>query len=308
MAAIDFKNMTEKLVSVCRGVIGNGYSIAVTGHDLPDADSIISAVMMKMALEKFGISSKIKFGTHPDRVTLRDMERLSLLGDVSFDGFDEGDRLLLVDHHKSFYTIPVFACVDHHTTLPEPEGEVAIVVPASSCGRVIVDMGEACRVADAELEKLAIYSVYLDTQSCQSPKFQKSDVEWLDSGIRRYGIDKDELTRMGYVLCDADEEISVLSTYGFKKYSFGAMPAFSSCIQIDADDKVWDGVILKIIEHLSARLGEEGGSVWAFVINKPIEARSDIYFIDRLGGVEKVALDRLASRSRDVIPVICSAI
>lgn len=307
MTDIDLKNETLGLIGLCKRVIADGYSIAVTGHDLPDADSIISAVMMKMSLGKFGIPCQIKFGTRPDRVTLRDAEGLGLMEGISFGGFDERDRLLLVDHHKSFYDAPTFACVDHHTTLPEPQGEVAIVISASSCGRVIFDMMDACGLADGELERLAIYSVYLDTQSCQSPKFQKSDIEWLEKGIEKYGIDREELTRMGYALCDAREEIDVLATYGFKKYSFGTRPSFSTCIQIDTSELEWDRVIGKIVEHLSVRLVREGGAVWAFVVNKPMEARSDIYFIDCLGGVEKVELDRLASRSRDVIPVLSVA-
>ncbi len=307
METIDLKSRVGELIRLCKGVISDGYNIAVTGHDLPDADSIISAVMMKRALGKFGIPCEIKFGTHPDNVTLRDMQRLGIMQGISFDGFDERDRLLLVDHHKSFYDAPTFACVDHHTTPPEPECEVSIVVSASSCGRVIFDMMDVCGLSDEELERLAIYSVYLDTQSCQSPKFKRSDTDWLEQGIEKYGIDREELTRMGYALCDADEDIEVLAMYAFKKYSFGKRPSFSTCIQIDACEPLWDGIIAKIVEYLSARLDKEGGAIWAFVVNKPMEVRSDIYFIDCLGGVEKVGLDRLASRSRDVIPVVSVA-
>lgn len=307
MTAIDFKNKVGELVALCERAVAQGCSIAVTGHDLPDADSIISAVMMKKMLGKFDIPCEIRFGTRPDNVTLRDMERLSLMDGISFDGFSERDRLLLVDHHKSFYDTEVIACVDHHTTPPEPDCAVAIVVSASSCGRVIFDMMDACGLADAEFERLAIYSVYLDTQSCQSPKFKKSDTEWLEHGIEKYGIDREELTRMGYALCDIDENIDVLAMYGFKKYSFGKRPSFSTCIQIDAREPEWDRVIGEIVIYLAEKLKKENGAVWAFVVNKPREARSDIYFIDRMGGVEKVALDRLASRSRDVIPVVSVA-
>ena len=42
--------------------------------------------------------------------------------------------------------------------------------------------------------------------------------------------------------------------------------------------------------------------MWALVVNKPEIMRSDIYFL-REGEVKCVNLDRLASRSKDVIPV-----
>ena len=307
MAEFDLKKRTGELVSLCGDIYKNGGRIVVTGHDSPDADSIISAVMMKKLLGKFNIPSAICFGTRPDNVTERDMKELSILDDISFDGFCDGDLLLLVDHHKSFYKNRVVASVDHHTTLPEPEGDVAIVVQASSCGRVIFDMAVACSVADGELERLAIYSVYLDTQSCRSPKFNRRDIEWLERGIEKYGIDRIEIERMGFCLCDPCEEVEILAMYGYKKYSFGARPSFSTCVQIDADDVLWNERIEKITSYLVEKLKDGGGALWAFVVNMPAISRSDIYFIEQSGKINKVELDRLASRSRDVIPVISIA-
>lgn len=307
MTTFELKEKTEELIALCQGALRSGERIAVTGHDSPDADSIISAFMMQRLLKKFNIEARVRFGTRPDNVTMRDMSALGLIDGISFDGFEGGERLLLVDHHKSFYKNSVLASVDHHTTPPEPEGETALVVSASSCGRVIFDMAESVGASDSELERLAIFSVYLDTQSCRSPKFKKSDVEWLESGIERLSIDRRELERMGFCLCDHTEDIDVLAMYGFKKYSFGSRPSFSSCIQIDTDEDAWSGVTARIVDHLKRKIIEFDGAVWAFVVNMPIIARSDIYFIDRNGEVSRVELDRLASRSRDVIPVVSIA-
>ena len=307
MAEFELECKTRELVSLCADICGRGGRIAITGHDSPDADSIISAVMMRKLLGKFNIDCRIKFGTEPDGITRRDMSELELLDGISFDGFAEEDLLLLVDNHKSFYTNRVIASVDHHTTLPEPEGEVAIVVGASSCGRVIFDMADACGVSDGELERLAIYSVYLDTQSCRSPKYRKEDTEWLGRGIEKYGIDRKRIERMGFCLCDPCEDIEILAMYGYKKYSFGALPSFSTCVQIDPDDSRWNERIEKITSYLCGKLADEGGAIWAFVVNMPALSRSDIYFIGRGSEVERVELDRLASRSRDVIPIVSIA-
>ena len=304
MTTFELKEKTEELIALCQGALRSGERIAVTGHDSPDADSIISAFMMQRLLKKFNIEASVRFGTRPDNVTLRDMSALGLINGISFDGFEGGERLLLVDHHKSFYQNRVIASVDHHTTPPEPEGEVSLVVSASSCGRVIYDMALVCGVADGELERLAIYSVYLDTQSCRSPKYKQRDTEWLDRGIEKYSIDRAEIERMGFCLNESAESAESLAMYGFKKYSFGEKPSFSSCIQIDATDGAWEIRIAEILEFLKKKLCSESGVCWAFVVNMPIDTRSDIYFIDRGGNVEKLALDRLASRSRDVIPVV----
>ena len=307
MTTFELKEKTEELIALCQGTLRSGERIAVTGHDSPDADSIISAFMMQRLLKKFNIEASVRFGTRPDNVTLRDMSALGLIDGISFDGFEGGERLLLVDHHKSFYEKGVLASVDHHTTLPEPEGEVAIVVKASSCGRVIFDMANVCGVADEELERLAIYSVYLDTQSCRSPKFNASDTEGLERGIENYGIDRRKIERMGFCLCDPTENAETLAMYGYKKYSFGARPSFSTCVQIDTEDSRWERRIEEITAYLSGVLEKEDGAIWAFVVNKPALSRSDIYFIGRSGETERVELDRLASRSRDVIPIVSMA-
>ncbi len=307
MPQFDLEKQTLGLVDLCRDITQKGGRIVITGHDSPDADSIISAVMMRKLLGRFNIDCRIKFGTRPDSVTERDMSELDLLDGICFDGFADDDLLLLVDHHKSFYPNRVIASVDHHTTLPEPEGEVTVVVRASSCGRVIFDMADACGVSDGELERLAIYSVYLDTQSCRSPKYKKEDTEWLECGMEKYGIDRQKIERMGFCLCDPDEDVEILAMYGYKKYSFGARPSFSTCVQIDADDARWNERIERITSYLGQKLRDEGGAIWAFVVNMPALSRSDIYFIGRGSEVERVELDRLASRSRDVIPIVSIA-
>lgn len=298
------REMTEKLVSICREEKGN---IVITGHDMPDHDSIISAVMLRELLSRLGVESTVKFGTRPDNVTLRGVTELKLLDDVSFEGFDEGDRLILVDHHVCFYDNKVIGCVDHHTTPPEPDFDFDLVVKASSCGRVIYDMAVAAGVCDDYLERLGVQSVYLDTQSCRSPKFEKDDLPWLADGIARLGIDEKRLIKMGFCLCDPKEEIEVLSKYGFKRYAFGGKVGASTCVQIDVEkEDEWQDVIASIIDILVARMKTDGVFLWAFVVNKPEIMRSDIYFIGPDGAVRTVKLDRLASRSRDVIPYVKS--
>lgn len=303
MAREFLKNKVEDLVALCKRAIEDGFSVVVTGHDMPDCDSIISAVMLRELLSRLCVKAVVKFGTCPDGVTFRDMKRLGIIDKISFDGFDEKDMLVLVDHHVTFYDNKVIGCVDHHTTPPEADFDLNLVVKASSCGRVIYDMAVACSADDEFMDKMAIYSVYLDTQSCRSPKFDRADLPWLAKGIARLGLDEDELIEMGFCLNSLDEDAEILATYAYKRYEFCGRVGASSCIQIDGEQDGWSEKTDEIVECLKRKMILDGAFIWVLVVNKPKIARSDLYFI-REGGVEVVCLDRLASRSRDVVPVV----
>lgn len=294
------KNEILKLCAYSTAAV-NGEKIIVTGHDMPDSDSIISAVMLRELFSRLGVEVSVKFATRPDGVTERICRELGVLENVEFDEFDEQDRLILVDHHVTFYKNYVIACVDHHTTPPEPNFALNLVQKASSCGRIIFDMASAAGVSDDWFEKMAIYSVYLDTQSCLAPKFEKSDLPWLEDGIIRLGLDEKDLVKKGFCLNSIDESADLLAMYAYKRYEFNGKVGVSTCIQIDPNESGWDEKIDEILSFLQQKMISEGIRLWVFVVNKPSDVQSDLYFV-RESGVEMVALDRLASRSRDVIP------
>ena len=297
----NLKIETLKLADLCRGAEKDGFSVIVTGHDMPDCDSIISAVMLRELLSRLGVKTAVKFGTRPDGVTERLVSELGALDGVSFDGFEPCDKLILADHHVTFYENEVIACIDHHTTPPEPDFALNLVRKASSCGRIVFDMAVACGVSDDLMEKMAIYSVYLDTQSTLAPKFVKTDLPWLFEGIARLGLDEKELTKKGFCLNSLEERAEVLAMYAYKRYELGGKVGASTCIQIDYTEVGWEEKIGEIVAFLKLKMASDGVFLWAFVVNMPEKVRSDLYFI-RESGVEVVRLDRLASRSRDVVP------
>ena len=294
-----------RLAELCGSAAEMGEKIVITGHDMPDCDSIISAVMLKTLLLRLGINTDVKFGTRPDGVTYRLMDELGLMGEICFDGFNSDDRLILVDHHVTFYNNEVKGCVDHHTTPPEPGFAFNLVEKASSCGRIVHLMAVSCGVSDDWMERMAIYSVYFDTQSTRAPKFDKNDIPWLEDGINRLGLDESELVKKGFCLNSLDEPIEVLAMYAYKRYEFNGVVSASTCIQIDPALDGWDDGIKNIIKFLQDRMSDNGEAMWALVVNKPAIMRSDIYFL-RGTDIEIVKLDRLASRSKDVIPVAMS--
>ena len=300
MQGSDMMEMTMNLISLCKAQ----KNLVITGHDMPDQDSIISSVMMKMLLCGFGVDVKIKFGTKWDIYTERDMKNLGIGQDISFDGFSENDTLLLVDHHKSFYPNLVIACVDHHTTPPMPDFQFNFVVAASSCGKIIFDMMKSVGKNSREGEILALYSVFFDTQGCRSLKYNQEDTPWVDECIAKYSLDRAELDNLGCCLNSPEEDIETVAMNGFKRYEFFGKASISTCIQVDSADNSWARRIPEIVEFLKKRVSENGYLVCALVINMPKDNLSDIYFIHNSGQVDYVRLPRLASRSRDVIPVL----
>lgn len=297
------KNETLKISVLCDAAKASGSAVVITGHDMPDCDSIISAVMLRELLARLGVETVVKFGTRPDGVTERLVSELGILDGIGFDGFESDDTLILVDHHVTFYKNEVIACIDHHTTPPEPNFALNLVRKASSCGRIIFDMALSCGANDDWLEKMAIFSVYLDTQSCLAPKFEKSDLPWLAEGIARLGIDREKIEQMGFCLNSLDEDAEVLGMYAYKRYEFGGKVGASTCIQIDEREDGWQSKIDAIVEFLKQKMLSDGALIWILVVNKPRAVRSDLYFI-RESEVEVVKLDRLASRSKDVVPVV----
>lgn len=294
-----FSDFLHDLIGVCTDC---GQNVVITGHDMPDGDSVISAVMLCRLLEKLGVSAAVKFPTAPDNVTLRDMRALGVWHDEYLTELSDSDALILVDHHATFYNNIVIGCVDHHTTPPVPVFKNALIVKASSCGKVVYDMAVECDLGEEFFKKMALYSVFLDTQSCRSSKFNKEDKPWVDKMIAECGVDRREIDRMGFCLVSPTEDVETLAMYAYKKYEFNGNRSASTAIQIDASEAEWKHLVPEIVEYLKVKTLSDGCKMWAFVLNMPMESRSDIYFIypDR---VEILKLDRLASRSKDVIPI-----
>ena len=94
---------------------------------------------------------------------------------------------------------------------------------------------------------------------------------------------------------------NVLAMYAYKRYEFGGKVGASTCIQIDPAEAGWDDKIGEIVDFLKQKMADDGNLLWVLVVNMPEIVCSDLYFI-REEGVEIVELDRLASRSRDVVP------
>lgn len=305
--------MTRTLLSLCEKKLSEKKHIIITGHDCPDSDSLISSYLMKCLLCRAGIEATVRFATQPDRVSAENAKWLCFYDEIEFGNYSSDDAILIVDHHKSHFDseFDVFGCVDHHTTPPLPEYEYNFVEYASSCGKIIYDMMCTVGFDNGESEKLALYSVYLDTQSCKSSKFNSEDSEWVENTLEKYNIDRAHIEKMGYCYNDfRNSTVSELALCGFKKYKFFGYTGISACIQSAPEDiGTAEQMLRDIFKYLALYMKENDIFMCAYVLNVPEKKHSDIYFVTPGKDEEnfifkKVSLDRLASRSRDVVPVV----
>lgn len=313
----DITNDTiDRFLDLCRRKTESGINIVISGHDIPDPDSIISAVLLKKLLDKSGICSSVCFSTKTDKLTQTTCKRLISSFDTLKFGFEENEytdkcELILVDHHVNNHVLPAFACIDHHTTPPSPVLEQNIVIKASSCGRIINYMMECLGINDKESDLLALYSIYTDTVSCRSLKYDKRDDEWRNHIIYKYGVDEKWLQRVGMMLNDPNENARDLTDCALKKYSFSGGMGASNVLQVDDEaEEIVSCRFDEIKSCIEERMKEEGYSIWAYVISNIESCRAIVYFLIFDGKTthinNTVHLDRIASRSRDVIPVVSS--
>ena len=309
----DIKKATEELIELCRQKLSENRHVVITGHACPDSDSLISSYLMKRLLERADIRADVKFSDMPDRVSADNARLLNFYDKIIFGEYSKSDAVLLVDHHKAHFDDKyyVFGCVDHHTTPPSPEYEYNFVEHASSCGKIIYDMMCSLGYGCEESEKLALYSVYLDTQSCKSSKFNPEDAQWVENTLKKYSIDRRKIERMGYCYNNLTEStIEELALCGFKKYVFFGYSGMSTCIQISPEDVVYaEQRLPEIFKYIASYMKKNGIFVCAYVLNMPEKNYSDIYFISPVENftgfdMSKVSPGRLASRSKDVVPVI----
>jgi hypothetical protein len=100
--------------------------------------------------------------------------------------------------------------------------------------------------------------------------------------------------------CEIDEQQKLAKVF----YEYNGKMTASTCIQIDPEDEKWQPLISEIVGCLKKRCEKDSCLLWAFVVNMPALMRSDIYFVSSNGVENLLKLERLASRSRDVVPVM----
>ncbi len=285
--------------------------IYVLGHERADFDSLASSYLISRWLCRMGVKAQSVLpdtAGEPDEISLEVMRLHGIdpclwlrAGELNAAGGAGKAGIFLADCHDSCLLGTVAAIIDHHPT-SKPLGvaeELCFNRTASSCALAAARLAAAdgVRLTDDE-EILTVRSVYMDTQSLLSAKFEASDRVWLEGMIKKHSLDEADLRRRGLCLADLSRPVSELALGGLKYYELAGRRCASSHIQAE---NIPEELLREAAEYLEARRRAEGVCVWILFAAEPLAGRSRVIEL-RDGGREERTYPRFLSRSKDIIP------
>ncbi len=277
--------------------------VALTGHLHPDYDSAASCLLMRHFLHRLGIDAQICLYGQMDVHGAALLEKYGWNPASLFSPLPEDALLILCDCHTTKLPGRVIACADHHPTMEVPHIPVYQNRPASSAGRVIYEAAVAHGLApDRQADFLALSSIYMDTLSCSSSKFQERDKPWIREIAARRNFDLPALQREGLCLTDLSQSLEKLCQNGFRDYTFGKYRVASSYLQMEADAP---SLVQDLLRRCAAACETQGYDIWIFLCYIPLKKTTDVYRYDRY--IKKWTREHhaaLLSRGNNVIPTL----
>ena len=281
-----------------------GKTIYVLGHDVPDTDTVLSTELFCRFARRAGIDvCPVRTGEIGEKE-----RRVFSEHGIDFDGWTDetapDSLLFLVDCHTTARPGTPVGCIDHHPTaepMPEPLSRMYINGRFSSAAAEVMRQAKREGIdVQPDDEIVALISIYMDTQSMISPKFDKNDLPMMDEITDKYGIDREKLTRLGLCFTDLDAPAEVVAFGGTKYHEFGTHRVASSHIEAE---KVPEKLAVSCAEICNRRRREEGLELWLLFVAEPLMPRSVIYELTDEGCV-RTEYDRMLSRSVDIIPAL----
>lgn len=289
----------SKLKNVLKKVQG---VIKICGHPNPDADSILSALLLNDYLHYLGYDSCVAIPEHISaEQPVKASEILSIDLDSLFGEICKDDAVFLVDCHSCKYSENIIGCIDHHPTEEKINFDFVVNKKATSAAMIIIKMMEESGMPLTRKHYVyAVYSAYLDTLSLKSVKTCREDIPWLDEKIKLTGIDKSFLTKFGLGVNDQDQPIESLAMIGFKEYEIYGNTVATSYIMYDS---LSEDIKKQITEYLIKERERTGYALWIYVFCNPIEENTEMVEIT-CNGIEHKHYDRIISRSIDIVPML----
>lgn len=277
--------------------------VILTGHLHPDYDSVASCLLMEYFLDQMGVNAKICLYGQMDAHSAAALEKYGYPPAPLFSPPPADSRLILCDCHATKLDGRIIACADHHPTEDVPDIPVYENRAASSAGRVIYEAAMAHGLkSDRQADFLALSSIYMDTLSCSSSKFQIGDKPWIQETAARWGFDLAALQVDGLCLTDLSQSPKLLFQNGFREYTFGKYRIASSYIQVEKADPA---LIRTLLSHCAAACAAGKYDIWIFLCYVPLKKTTDIYRYDRCTKNWKESHHAvLLSRGNDVIPTL----
>lgn len=289
-----------RILGLLSALSGETGRIAITGHDAPDVDSVISCAMMRALLEHLGITAQAVLPTRADAQARRVLPRFGIDPDAMRGELKESDALVLVDHNRSAHPGRVTAVIDHHLTANPPRAAYVQIERAGACAAIICRLMHEAGQPDMERwEALTAVALYLDTLALRSPKILPEEAAWAARKAESLGMDRAFLMREGLGLRDMSAPARELALTGRKTYDFPGGRVVSSYVQTDGMTKE---KLEQILGAVREELALSGARLWVFLHHDPVALRSAEYDLTPDGGMKVIRYDGLVSRGKDVMP------
>lgn len=274
--------------------------LAVTGHERPDADALISCALARDLLSFWGLPGEIVLTTRADAQARRVLPRLGLEPDKWLGELRAEDAVLLVDHHEAPRVGRAVACVDHHLTAYPPDLAYVQIEPRGACAAMLYGLLlEAGATPKREQTALAAAALYLDTVGLRSAKISLEEAEWARRAARKLGMDEAWLEREGMNLTDMSQPAGELIRRGRKAYDFAGRRVLSAHVQTgEMPQRTLDALIAAAREAMT----EEGARLFVLLWHDPAAGNTVEYDIYDDGRTKRRDHGRLVSRGRDVMP------
>ncbi len=273
--------------------------IVLTGHDMPDVDSLISCVLMQRLLLRWDLPCEIALPTQADGQSHR------VLAEYGFDPecwrgeIAQDAGVILLDHHRPLHAGQVLACVDHHGTDCPPAYPYTQIEPCGACALMVLRLIEEAGFVPTGGEiVLAVTALYLDTIALRSTKVLPQEMAWAKAQVERLGLDEGWLQSEGMKLEDMTLADSVLALRGRKDYEFAGRRVVSTYVQTDA---MTDARLSGILSVIRSERKKAGADLWVFLVHDPVKGKTMEYDVTD-GDVEVIDHGHLASRGKDIMP------
>lgn len=292
--------------------------IVIVPHDNPDVDAVVSATTLHHLLFHHDIPSLICLRTSPDEITTHIIEENNLFfpdSSVLIHEIPTSSPVILTD----WFCIPdadesltsrIIAVFDHHPTEKEIDAPIVYEKPYTSSTKLIYDLFAAQDESIPlplrnEIERNTLYTLFVDSNSMKSTRFNADDLPWMEEKAESLGEDWAHLVETGYCLNDMSAPIEKLSRNGEKRYVLpNGKTARIAYVMVSGYDRSLDDDFAA----LTAESLQEGfDSAW-FMICDLGRDETHIYRASRAGdAAEKGTWETYhanLSRAKDVYPML----
>lgn len=284
-----------------------GKKITILGHDNPDVDSVLSAILFSKVLDfweienEFLILQEIK---EDDTYSIVkelfhiDMRKYQSIGE------DNQRNIVLLDHYQTLHQGKVFACIDHHFTTREFDYPFKYVKHSCATAYLIYEIMKLSGYMPLKEDvEMIIMAMLIDTVAFKSTKTVESEAKLAKELAKKYDVDFYLLEKYGLALTDISSmsDESIISN-GQKWYNYRRIKDVgSSYLQLYGMPT--DKIINKWLDLIAKKLVDVGADMLIFLIFDVKEGNTYEYRVT-CQSTKQLTYKGILSRGKDIMPKI----